>query len=668
MEENNQNKNSEKIRAGSIRPSQFFVSYGPGSIHSGVHDSVTIRDIDYWNTNGMTDINEPGLAGRLGVEKLKGFPIVSISDSSENTVSAAGGAEKKKNEWGIPVVSFPEYHICKNCGRLFRVRPGYENYNKNKGPLCPNCNGESYPAGFVIACSNGHMEDFPWSYIVHNGKDVEKVDENYNTPGCDKEELYLEVDLNSREFAPRKIRCKGCGAEITLSDREIWRMRFPCRCKNPHRRRKEREYCEEKMRPLRRDSSSVYFPVTQRTVSIPFIKDEIDEYIAKNRDFIYENIDEIIYNDLYGSLEDFFKENYNAGIIAKERPDSETESEFDRFLNAWNRIKDEARNTGSLNIVLRNLKDYGAAYDFENIKEMEHHFIFHFENPCEKSQRKPGASNYTNLVVGNDKKFISKLVCIPSLSEVNALIGFTRVEAPDTNVSRRYKSESGETITGDRICRLGAGESSWLPAVEIKGEGIFLELNIDRVREWEQSPTVTDLSETYRSNYEKFLHEEGWSACDERGARYVMLHTLSHLLIKELSLYSGYELPSLKERIYCSDDMCGVLIYTGSSDREGSLGGLAELGIWTKFSKILRSALKKALSCPQDPGCSFSKPLINSRSKTHSLCGAACYSCAMVPATACENQNQMLDRALLVPLSGREDAAFFSMEFINKST
>lgn len=41
---------------------------------------------------------------------------------------------------------------------------------------------------------------------------------------------------------------------------------------------------------------------------------------------------------------------------------------------------------------------------------------------------------------------------------------------------------------------------------------------------------------------------------------------------------SGYSSSAIRERIYFGDDMSGVLLYTGSADKEGSLGGLVELG------------------------------------------------------------------------------------------
>ena len=60
-----------------------------------------------------------------------------------------------------------------------------------------------------------------------------------------------------------------------------------------------------------------------------------------------------------------------------------------------------------------------------------------------------------------------------------------------------------------------------------------------------------------------------------------MLHTLSHLLISQLSFECGYSVASLSERLYCSNkednkEMSGIFIYTANGDSEGTLGGLSD--------------------------------------------------------------------------------------------
>ena len=110
---------------------------------------------------------------------------------------------------------------------------------------------------------------------------------------------------------------------------------------------------------------------------------------------------------------------------------------------------------------------------------------------------------------------------------------------------------------------------------------------------------------------------------------------------------------ALHERIYSSENMCGILIYTGAADKEGSLGGLVELGGMNKFLPLLKGALENGLTCTTDPECFMKNPT------SDRLNGAACHSCTMISETACENGNRLLDRALVVPVPEHEEMGYF---------
>ena len=64
---------------------------------------------------------------------------------------------------------------------------------------------------------------------------------------------------------------------------------------------------------------------------------------------------------------------------------------------------------------------------------------------------------------------------------------------------------------------------------------------------------------------------------------------------------SGYSSSAIRERIYFGDDMSGVLLYTGSADKEGSLGGLVELGNIDQLIVLMKDAFQEALVCTNDP-------------------------------------------------------------------
>lgn len=133
-----------------------------------------------------------------------------------------------------------------------------------------------------------------------------------------------------------------------------------------------------------------------------------------------------------------------------------------------------------------------------------------------------------------------------------------------------------------------------------------------------------------------------------------MLHTLSHLLIRELALECGYNAASIRERIYAEGDQAGILIYTAAADSDGTLGGLVELGKPENLGRLLRQALTRARICSSDPICSEHDP-----SADRSLHSASCHACSFVAETSCEKGNRYLDRALVLPTLEVGDAAFF---------
>ena len=75
-------------------------------------------------------------------------------------------------------------------------------------------------------------------------------------------------------------------------------------------------------------------------------------------------------------------------------------------------------------------------------------------------------------------------------------------------------------------------------------------------------------------DYEKISR---WPPAVEIDEQYIFLHSISHILMKEFAIQSGYEDASISERIYSSENMRGILIYTTSSG-DGSLGGFSSSG------------------------------------------------------------------------------------------
>lgn len=193
-----------------------------------------------------------------------------------------------------------------------------------------------------------------------------------------------------------------------------------------------------------------------------------------------------------------------------------------------------------------------------------------------------------------------------------------------------------------------------MPANQSYGEGLFFSISEDTLMEWERNhreelnkhyASIERHDDTYENIYQK-MRKGGIS-------RFFLLHTFSHAIMKELEFSCGYPTASLSERLYFSDRMCGVLIYTADG-AEGSMGGLVWQGQPKLIEEIIKKAMQRALNCASDPICWENDDQMNF---------AACFSCAMVSETSCEERNVGLDRRALVD----ENFGFFKDLLTNQS-
>ena len=220
---------------------------------------------------------------------------------------------------------------------------------------------------------------------------------------------------------------------------------------------------------------------------------------------------------------------------------------------------------------------------------------------------------------------VSRLIAVNKLKEIMVLMGFRR--------------SGGE---GTRVSPDVTGESGWLPAAELYGEGIFFTLDEAWLQRWEGNPVLRERAAAVAER-----HRLRQAAIDDVDVspRFLLCHTLAHVLIRQLDAEAGYPAASLKERIYCkagADPMAGILIYVAVADEEGSLGGLVELAKPRRFLRLLAGAFEAADWCSLDPVCADQEghgPALLNR--------AACHACALVPETSCAYGNVLLDRTFI---------------------
>jgi hypothetical protein len=244
---------------------------------------------------------------------------------------------------------------------------------------------------------------------------------------------------------------------------------------------------------------------------------------------------------------------------------------------------------------------------------------------------------------------IAGVIQLHRLREVLALIGFTRFEAitPDIN---------GEYDTDVQRAEL-ALDPQWFPAIENRGEGFFLALDPTAVNSWLQRDGVVRRLDELAAGYVRWADERKVKR-PFPGGPYVLLHTLSHLLLQSIAMRCGYPASSIRERIYADTDggRLGLMLYTASADAEGTLGGLVAQA--RHVASHLAVALRAAGLCSNDPVCAQHSPGEGMEGRW--LHGAACHGCTLVAETSCEMRNDLLDRALVVPTLAVPDAALFA--------
>ncbi|MFM7166742.1 MAG: DrmB family protein, partial [Planctomycetaceae bacterium] len=423
----------------------------------------------------------------------------------------------------------------------------------------------------------------------------------------------------SGDLSEMFVRC-DCKQERSLAEAAGFRNQALGLCDGcrpwlgPH----TRERCDEPSRLLIRTASNAYFTQTMSVISLP----DRNETVKQAIDLVWEFVAEV--EDIEQLRYERRKARVNAAL--------EGLSDIEVFAE----IQARRGGTGPVlkSVKQAELETLVAARDETGEDRPDGNF-FARSLPRERWDR-PWMSPFERVVL------------VHRLREVTALVGFTRFEglAPDIE---------GELEMGVRRATLAA-EISWLPAIENRGEGIFLEFRREAVEAWLQRADVLDRGRQLEACFQCWLDEHQGSHREFFGLPYIMLHSFAHMLITAVSLECGYPASSIRERIYALPDTgYGLLLYTGTTDAEGTLGGLIQVG--RRIHEHVRSALEIGGLCSNDPVCSQHDP--QNQNEHRYLHGAACHGCVLIAETSCEQRNDFLDRALVVPTVEHSGIHFF---------
>ncbi|WP_448141859.1 DrmB family protein [Stenotrophomonas bentonitica] len=579
---------------GSIRRSAVAALFGPGSVidfRSGdAPVSAVASGLEEWDRNfqppGLLNeqsVYEVRLQKKLGV---KGFRLPPVAPESLRDEHAKA----------LVAVRFPNWLQCPQCNRVAEAREWADDPGK-AALYCPQCRQASpgarkgfvVPVRFVMACESGHIDEFPWHWWVGH-------DEACRRP------RFLNLNTEGPGLAGLILSCPACKARRSMDgvfSQETWNRFSDCRGRKPWLPVVDDD-CKLKARALQRGASNLYFPVVESALSIPPWSDRLQDALgvhwqhfvrldaAKRRSLV-----ELLGDSLLPVMDEL-------GLT-----EDELLTEVTNRIDSHDSINIEDLRTEEHRQFISKMGDTAASAEFE---------------------MRPQA------VPDEISPWFSHLVRAVRLREVRALLGFTRVQPPRGSAPKDYAPISCTKL-------------DWLPAIEVRGEGIFLEFDEVRLSRWEKLPAVIERVKGLEEKYHRDLRDRGEddSCLNDLLPRSVLVHTFAHALMRQLTLDCGYSSTSLRERLYVDENMAGVLIYTATTDEDGTLGGLQREGKPSRIARTVQAAVLAQVWCSSDPLCI--EGILNG-SNEPSL--AACHACVLAPETSCEMFNHLLDRALLV--------------------
>lgn len=584
---------------GTVRRSQVITTYGIGAIVDLPTGSVMPLGLEEWERisrgarTASLVIHEERLQNQLGLDHFR-LPPVSPNDTE-------GLVDRRA---AVPCVRFPKWQECPKCHRLGEQDDPFPESEDGTRLVCTPCGNRAYvnPVRFISACDRGHISDFPWIWWAHR---------HVEGPTCDRPTLFLRSRGQSASLSDLYVECRSCGARSSLGDAFSGESlnKLGCRGERPWLQDTEHG-CREVRRPLQRGGSNVHFSVIASALSIPPASQPYFQILEEHWTVI-----SAVPTD---AIEAVLK-----GMAAKEG------IELDGLQHAYETRRQMNESVETPTELSSRQQEYAALSSSR------------VDDPV--AGRLPQFCNDTHAAPREIEEWFDLIGAVSRLREVRALAGFSRIEPYPTAAER-----IPQALAEGRISPVGKNERRWLPAAEIRGEGIFLRFRTTKIDDWiARNPAVTARAQTLDLLSAGVASRRGYQRDYIITPQLLLIHSFAHALIRQLSSDCGYSSSALRERLYVSNNdrasMNGVLIYTGSPDSEGSLGGLVRLAEPKLIAQTVTRAVRHARWCGSDPVCAETDP----RQLGERVSGAACHCCLLVPETACEKFNRELDRTFL---------------------
>lgn len=580
----------QKIRH-DLRLSETVSPFGVGSIVDVRGESLIAPDTSWWDRRTADEIQCDRLVAQLGGGVLRQAPT-HAGRAGNDTAS-------------LPYWRFPAWRFCERCGKLSQLTK----VEKGKFRNSCDCRGAFVPMRYVAICQTGsHVQDVPWFKWAHRGHD-EGVTDEVRFCRAYKELQFERSSKRGEGLASLRVVCGKCKrsrsmVDLVLKD-ALLRDGIRCSGRQPWENDDNLvEPCDSHLVAVQRGATGNYIAERASALDIP-----------EERSRSEELVDRVRAHDLYQRLvED------NGGPRSQQIASwiaDELEIEAEEVLRIGLAAETD------IETPMLDLKDgEWAAFNRKMSAGRDRavgDFVVDGWIP-EQFSHGPDELRAAFAGIGQVRR----------VREVRALRGFRR-HTPEADFIRADL---------DRDPR----HRPVYPALELFGEGIFLQFDETRLANWESQLAVAARAKILIDR----RADSDWARrLDMPEPRFIALHTLAHLMMRRLAFASGYSSASLQERIYANSDRddrtAGVLIYTASGDAQGTLGGLVRLGEPRHLFPLLVTALDDADVCSNDPVC-----IESDRQGSSQLNLSACHGCTLVSETSCESGNRLLDRQLVL--------------------
>lgn len=653
------------MSSGSIRRAQLVTPFGVGAMSVLVDGtSIITAGLDHWYkiddpSNLQLDeyqANDWRLEARLRVSGFRLPPDFRLPQKDSH---------QRNTNLKVPVLRFPRWSFCMYCKRLelrplTMAQPVECPDPKHAAPADDGTNKKRRlprmaQVPFVAICAKGHLDDFPFREWVHHSLN----------PTC-RGTLRLE-SKGAGGLEGQVVRCdddpkeKGCGRSRSLEGimTAHWKNQeehthltdnlagkenpFTCQGARPWLAELT-GLCGEPIRGALRGAGNVYFPKVESSIYLPrkvgAVSAELHALLNRG--------------DVRPYLKFLFREKGAAATGADIRGEVPPElfapiSDDDLLAGYRDMFGIDVADS-----LVPDAQSSGAEDDEADLEILTGNDEWRYpeyrllrETPTDDFLTTSDPGIHASLV-----KPFDRVRSVEILRETRALRGFTRVRDDGLKLS-----------VGKRMLRRHhlTPEQAWLPAYVVKGEGIYLELDMARLEKWEQRTDVLARAHKITDHYGAIAQTRGIGS-RVITPRFVLLHTLGHLLINELVFACGYSSASLRERLYVSEthgrQMAGLLIYTAAGDSEGTMGGLVRMARPDNLRGVIANAIGDAQWCSTDPVCMDA----GEKGQGPDSCNlAACHGCALVPETSCEEFNRFLDRGLIIGTFDNPDLGYFSV-------